>query len=125
MSAAAVGTKVREIGVFNTTNTATDVKLIRVTADGTGTSLTNINKYDPDSAAAGATPKHSYTADVTAAAGDLGYRASIGAGIGAGIIWTFGDSGLRQIVGTGNGLALVRADAATVTTLQCYIVWDE
>lgn len=123
-AAAAVAPKVREVGAFNTTNTATDIKLARLTAAGTpGTALTEA-EYDPDGAAASSTAANTHSADATLG-DDLGYRASLGAAIGAGVIWTFGDSGIRVPVGTANGIGIVIADSATPQVLQCYMVWDE
>jgi len=55
---------------------------------------------------------------------DLGYRASIGAAIGAGVIWTFGDSGLRIPVGTANGIGVI-AENGTGQAAQIYLVFDE
>ena len=122
-SAAAVSPKLREIGAFNTTNTAVDIKLVRLTTAGTqGTGQTEA-KYDDTSAAASATVFTTHTVAPTLG-DDLGYRASLGAAIGAGVIWTFGDSGLRMPVGTGNGIGVI-VENGTGQALQAYIVWDE
>lgn len=122
-SAAAVGAKIREIGVFNTTSTAVDVKLVRLTSAGTqGAGLTEA-KYDPDSAAASCTAFNTHSANPSLG-DDLGYRASLGAAVGAGIIWTFGDQGLRVPVGTGNGLGVI-VENGTGQACQAYVIWDE
>lgn len=122
-AAAAVGAKVREIGVFNTTNTAVDIKLVRLTSQGTpGAGLTE-SKHDPDSAAASCTAFTTHSVAPTLG-DDLGYRASLGAAVGAGTIWTFGDTGLRIPVGTGNGIGVV-IENGTGQALQVYVVWDE
>lgn len=122
-SAAAVGAKVREIGCFNTTNVAVDIALKRLTTQGTpGTGLTE-DKYDPESAAPSCTAFQSHTAG-TPIGSDLGYRASLGAAVGAGVIWTFGESGIRISVGTANGIG-VAVENGTGQILQAYIVWDE
>src|SRR5262245_30503064 len=78
-SAASVGGKLREVGVFNTTNTQVDVKLIRLTSQGTPGAGQTEAKYDPDSATASCTTftTHSSTAPTTG--DDLGYRATLGA----------------------------------------------
>ncbi len=121
--AAAVGAKIREIGIFNTTNTALDVKLVRLTTAGTqGTGLTEA-KYDPDSAAASCTAFTTHTVAPTLG-DDLGYRAALGAAVGAGVIWTFGDSGLRVPVGTANGIGVI-VENGTGQACQLTIVWDE
>lgn len=120
---AAIAPKIREVGVFNTTVVAFDIKLVRLTTTGTqGTGLTE-TVHDPDSAAAGATGFNTHTANPTLG-GDLGYRASIGAAIGAGVIWTFGDSGLRIPIGTGNGIGII-IENGTGQVAQFYFVWDE
>jgi hypothetical protein len=122
-SAAAVGAKIREIGVFNTTSTAVDVKLARLTTAGTpGTGLTEA-KYDPDSTTASCTAVNTHTVGPTVG-DDLGYRASLGAAVGSGVIWTFGDAGLRVPVGTGNGIGII-VENGTGQACQAYITWDE
>ena len=122
---AGAGARIREIGCFNTTSTATDIKLVRLTDTGTqGTGLAE-TKHDPESVSASCTTHNTHSAPVTSPV-DLGYRASLGAAVGAGVIWTFGgDSGLRVQPGTGNGIGVVPADGATGQPLQAYIVWDE
>ncbi|MGH9158186.1 MAG: hypothetical protein ACRD1K_20650 [Acidimicrobiales bacterium] len=122
-AAAAVGAKIREIGVFNTTATAVDVKLVRLTTAGTqGAGLTEA-EHDPDGAAAACTAFTTHTGAPTLG-DDLGYRASLGAAIGSGVIWTFGDQGLRIPVGTGNGIGVI-IEVGTGQACQAYIVWDE
>lgn len=122
-SAAAVGAKIREIGAFNTTSTAVDIKLVRLTTAGTqGTGLTEA-KYDPDSAAASCTAVSTHSIGPTVG-DDLGYRASLGAAVGSGVIWTFGDQGLRVPVGTANGVGII-IENGTGQALQAYITWDE
>ena len=122
-SAAAVGAKIREIGVTNTTSTAVDIKLVRLSSQGTpGAGLTE-DKHDPDSAAASCTAFTTHTVGPTVAS-DLGYRGSVGAAVGAGVVWTFGDSGLRIAVGTANGIGVI-VENGTGQVCQAYIVWDE
>ena len=50
--------------------------------------------------------------------------AGIGAAIGAAVIFTFGDSGLRIPIGTGNGIGVI-VETGTGQVCQSYIVWDE
>ncbi len=119
--ASGVTIKVREIGVFNTTATAWDCKLIKMTAAGTpGAGLTE-QSYDPNY-----TPQATgfQTHSATGANVDLGYRASIGAAIGAGIIWTFGDTGIMIPAGTANGIG-IGLENGTGQICQAYFVWDE
>lgn len=121
-AAAAVGQKIREVGVSNTTSTAVQLRVQRFTGGpGTATGLTEA-KYDPDSVAASGVANHSHTVDLTAV-DDLGYRAQLGAAVGAGTIFTFGDSGLRIPVGTTNVIGIV--PEGTGQALSAYEVWDE
>lgn len=114
--------KAREYGLFNTTNTAFDALLVRATSAGTqGTAIVEA-KYDSESADPFATAFNSHTAD--AAVVDHGYRGSLGAAIGAGIIWTFGDTGLKVAAGTANGIGHT-VENGTGQITQAYIVWDE
>lgn len=123
-ASAAVGAKIREIGAFNTTATAVDIKLTRMTTAGTqGAGLTEA-PHDPDGPAASCTAVTTHSGTAPTLGADLGYRASLGAAIGAGVIWTFGDQGIRIAVGTGNGIGIL-IENGTGQALQAYIVWDE
>ncbi len=117
---------IREIGIFNTTTTAFDVKLARITAGpGTlGAGLVEACITNPNDTTA-------CMAFTTSTGGtpvfvDLGYRASIGAAIGSNMIWTFGDVGmlLPATAGTLNGVCILPENAATQAA-QVYFVWDE
>lgn len=119
---ASVGFTLRECGVFNTTATAVQVKLCRLSTAGTPGSAITPGKYNPDSVAASATPFNTHT--VTGTNTDLGYRTELGAAVGAGVIWTFGDLGIRCSVGTGNGIGVI-IDAGTGQVCEIYFVWDE
>jgi hypothetical protein len=48
----------------------------------------------------------------------------LGAAIGAGVIWTFGDAGIRIPVGAANGVGVV-VENGTGQACQIYAVWDE
>lgn len=120
--AAGVGGRVREIGVFNTTNTAALVKLVRLTTAGTpGTAIT-VDKQDPNSNSAQCVLAQTYTVAPTVA--DLGYRVPLAAAEGAGIAWTFGDSGLIIPAGTANGIGVI-VESGTGQICDIYFVWDE
>jgi len=54
----------------------------------------------------------------------MGYRASLGAAVGAGVIWTFGDQGIRIEPGTANGFGIV-VENGSGQACQIYFVWDE
>ena len=122
-SAASVGGAIREIGCFNTTATAVDIKLVRLTTTGTQGAGLTAAKYNPDAVAASCTAKTTHTIAPTLG-DDLGYRASLGAAVGSGTIWTFGDIGLRIPTGTANGIGVI-IENGTGQALQAYIVWDE
>lgn len=118
---AAQGLKVREIGVFNTTSTALAVAVCRFTnATGVGAGLTEVD-YDAASPAI-CTGFAGHTAD-GAVGGNIRY-ASLGAAVGAGVIWTFGDSGILIPVGTANGIGII-CPTGTGQILDYYIDWDE
>ena len=120
---ASVAANVREIGVFNTTSTAVDIKLTTMTTQGTpGSGLTEAS-YDNAKATAACTAFTTHTIAPTLGS-DLGYRASLGAAVGAGVIWTFGDSGIRVGTGTANGIGVI-VENGTGQACQAYIVWDE
>lgn len=122
-SAASVGAKVREIGVTNTTSTAISLKLVRLTSTGTqGAGLTE-NKYDPDSPSASCGCFNTHSAN-PGLGDDVGYRAALGAAIGSGFVFTFGDSGLRIPTGTANGIGVI-VENGSGQPCQAYIVWDE
>jgi hypothetical protein len=119
---AASAPRVREVGVFNTTNTAFDIKLVRLTATGTqGAGLTEAKHDNVTAALATAFTTHTVAPTL---GDDLGYRASIGAAIGAGVIWSFGDIGLLIPAGTGNGIGVI-VENGTGQIAQAYLCWDE
>jgi hypothetical protein len=80
-------------------------------------------KYDPDSNTAQCTAFTTHSGNPTLG-DDLGYRASLADAIGAGVIWTFGDTGIRVPVGTANGVGVI-VENGTGQACQAYIVWDE
>jgi hypothetical protein len=122
-AASANSPRIREIGIFNTTTTAFAVTLNRMTARGTPGAGITAAKHDPGGPAADATPYQTHTADATAS--DEVARASIGAAIGAAMVWTFGDNGLQIPDGANTaGLALL-LPTGTAQHFDFYWVWDE
>src|SRR5262245_48942103 len=113
----------REAGLFNTTNTAADYSLQRLSTAGTSSAVT-ARQYDEDSTA-GCTAARDYTSTGPTLV-EAGYRASLGAAIGAGVIWTFGDTGIRvkPAASSANGAGIV-VDNGTGQAIQAYLVWDE
>ena len=123
-AAAGSGCTIREIGVFNTTSTAVALHVIRLAATGTqGSGLTEA-KHDPNSAAAACTAFTTHSVDPTSSSTDMGYRTTLGAAVGSGVIWTFGDAGLRIQAGTSNGIGVI-VSTGTGQVCDAYIVWDE
>ena len=110
-----------EVGVFNTTTTAFAVALVRFTAAGT-----------PSGAATEVSADEGITPVATVSLGNSGTatvggpfsQASIGAAIGAGVIWTYGGSGLHAPAGTANGFMLI-CPTGTGQFFDFYFVWDE
>ena len=122
-AAAAVGCRIFEIGCFNTTTTAAAIMLTRMTTTGTlGAGLTEA-PWDTNTAAAACTAFTTHTVAPTLGA-DLGYRAPLGAAIGAGVIWTFGGNGLAILPGITNGIGILVA-TGTGQVCDAYISFEE
>lgn len=120
-SVAATGAKLRECGVFNSTATSFAASLVRFTnATGVGAALTEVDWDEANIAQCTGFAGH--TAD--GAVGSPFRQASIGAAIGAGVIWTFGDSGLLVKVGTANGIGII-CPTGTGQIADYYFDWDE
>jgi len=122
-STATKGFRLREVGVWNTTTTGVAVALVRFTnATGVGAALTGVQwdvEHDP---APLATPKAGHTAD--GAVGSAIRQASLGAVIGSGVIWTFGDVGISVNIGTANGIGVI-CPTGTGQILDFYYDWEE
>lgn len=114
--------RIREIGVFNTTVTAVAVALARASATGTqGAGLTEVCESDDSHVVLG-TAFNTHTADATV--GGPIRQASLGAAIGSGVIWTFGDDGLVLSNATTSGVVII-LPTGTAQHLDFYFVWDE
>lgn len=112
-----------EVGVFNTTTTAVALRLARITAAGTpGTGLTE-DKYDGGDDTNDMTAFDLWTADATISAANLRV-ASLGAAVGAGVIWTFAPPGIFIPAGTANGVGIVLA-TGTGQICDWYMEWEE
>jgi hypothetical protein len=121
---AGVNARLREVHVFNTTATGSfDVALCRLSTAGTqGAGLTEV-QLDSSGAAAACTAFAGHTVAPTLA--DLGYRKTMGAAIGDGVIWTFNnDVGVTAPLGTGNGLGLY-VPRGTGQLCTYTLTWDE
>jgi len=114
--------KLREVGVFNTTSVAVAVSLVRFTnATGVGAELTEV-MYDAAGPAPNGTGFAGHTAD--GAVGSPLRQASLGAAIGSGVIWTFGDTGILVAAGTTNGIGII-CPVGNGQILDYYYDWDE
>lgn len=111
-----------ECGFFNTTSTALAISLVRFTnATGVGAGLTEA-EYDENSAAPSCTGFAGHTGD--GGVGQVLKQAALGAAIGSGVIWTFGDGGIIIQPGTANGIGAI-CPTGTGQILDYYYVWDE
>lgn len=120
---AAVSFDILEVGISNTVATANVVALCRLTTAGTpGAGLTEA-ALDQGSVAASATGFLAHTGTPPTLV-DLGYRFSLGASIGAAVIWTFLPGELRTLVGTANGIG-VYCPTGTGQALDVYFKWVE
>jgi hypothetical protein len=112
-----------EVGVTNTTVTAFEVSLKRVTTAGTqGTAQTVVYEENDGNFTAKGDPRDTHTVAPTLVAGEI-RRASVGASIGSGVIFTFGGRGLFIPSGTGNGVALMPM-TGTGQISDVYWSWD-
>ena len=98
------GLRLREVGVFNTTTSAVAVGLGVATALGTVAGAGTEYCEDDSGHTVLGIMNTSHSADATIAA--VVRQASLGAAIGSGVIWTFGDNGLYRAEGVGNGVVI-------------------
>lgn len=123
--ASAAGGKfvVREVGVSNTTTSAVAVGLAICTAQGTG--VGGLTEYCEDDASAPAASETAFTSQSTASTVAAQIRQfSLGAAIGSGVIWTFGERGLEVAEGTANGV-IINCPTGTAQFLDFYYIWDK
>lgn len=115
--------KIVEVGLWNTSATAVAVALNRLTTTGTqGAGLTE-DCDDSSVHVALATGFAGHTAGPTV--GSEKKRATLGAAVGSGVIWTWPDNGALMIPsGTGNGIGVL-VPTGTGQTLDYSISWIE
>lgn len=118
------GGVLREVGIFNTTTIAFCIGLQRITALGSGTSDITEERHDPNSLATPNLIAKTIGSGGHTTAGSPLYRATIGAAAGAGVVWTFGASGLVIPATSGAGLALI-IPTGTGQHFDYYWVWDD
>lgn len=113
-----------EVGIFNTTTTGFCVGLLRATTAGTqGAALVEENLSDPTHTILG-TGFGVHSVAPTVVTGAEMRRGSMGAAVGAGVIWTFGDRGLAIPEGTANGV-LINIPTGTGQHFDFYFEWIE
>lgn len=122
---AAVRPRVVEIGVFNTTTTAVNVGLSRLTTAGTSSALTP-SYEDDNSQAAVATPRdtHSSTGPTISANWIRSVRLPTE---GAGVIWTFGGGKTPGLIipnTTADGIGVI-ITSGTGQICDVWFTWDE
>jgi len=114
--------RIVEVGITNTTTTGFAIKLVRLTTNGTlGTGLTEAF-HDPQTASPNCQGFNTHSGNPSLG-DDLGYRATIGAALGAGIVWTFGGGGITTGASP-NGVGVI-VENGTGQAAQAYMVWDE
>jgi hypothetical protein len=116
------GFRLVEVGVTNTTTTAITVALARFTAaTNVGAGQTE-GEYDTDGVPPLATVFAGHTGDGTV--GQILRQASVGAAVGAGVIWTFGNGGIIVPSGTANGIGIT-IPQGTGQLCDIDFTWDE
>lgn len=112
-----------EIGLFNTTATALVVALNRLSTTGTqGAGLTEVAEDNVEQTAL-ATGFAGHTVGPTVG-GEI-RRATLGAAVGSGVIWTWPDNGtVRIAAATTNGVGVL-VPSGTGQILDYYIAWLE
>lgn len=111
----------KEVGVFNTTTSAVAVGICVCTAQ--GTAVDGLTEYQIDDASAPApseTAFKSQSADSTVAAQIV--QATLGAAIGSGAIFTWGDKEVEIPEGTANGI-IINCPTGTAQHLDFYFKW--
>ena len=117
-----VAPAIRAIEVFNTTTTAVAVAVVRASAAGTqGTALTEVCLTN-SSATIVATGFNTHTANATV--GSPIRQASLGAAIGAGVIWTWGPGEFVLDKATTSGVVII-LPTGTGQHIDFAIEWDE
>lgn len=111
-----------EVHVYNTTATALAIALARFTAaTNVGAGQTE-GEYDNDTVPPLATVFAGHTGDGTV--GQVLIQATLGAAVGAGVIWTFGAGGINVASGTSNGIGII-VPTGTGQICDLAYVWDE
>ena len=122
---------IREVGLFNTTASACAVSLRKFSTSGTAGSTINSGSYDTledgSVVASALTMKDSFTSTAPTLVNGAVKQASLGAAIGSGVIWTFGDIGIKVPKTSSGGAAHcgVLCPSGTGQILDFSFDWDE
>ena len=111
-----------EVGITNTTTTAYECTLARFSTAGTSSAVTGTYEENDANFTASGTARNSHSSTAPTLGVEI-RRASIGASIGSGIIWTFGGRGLWIPSGTANGVGLLPING-TGQVSDVYWSWD-
>jgi len=122
-AAATAAAKLKEVHVFNTTVTAVSLKLMRLNTAGTKPAAITDNEYDHSISPPALCTVHN-THTVAPTLGEEIKRVALGAAIGSGVIWTFGDNGILVPLGVANGVGLILS-TGTGQICDAVFVWEE
>jgi hypothetical protein len=112
-----------EVGVTNTTVTAYEISLARFSTAGTSSAVTGTYEENDVNFTAQGTARNSHSSTAPTLGVEI-RRASIGASIGSGVIWTFGGRGLWIPSGVANGVGLLPISGAAGQVSDVYWSWD-
>lgn len=116
--------RITEIGVFNTTTTAVNLVLCRLTTAGTpGTAATSRLTDSADAATAVGALRNTYTSTAPTTT-ELGIGFPLGAAIGSGLVLTFPDDTLT-IPATANAGIGFLVESGTGQAVRLYMRWAE
>jgi len=116
--------RIAEIGVFNTTTTAVNLVLCRLSTAGTpGTAATSRLTDQGDGATAVGALRNTYTSTAPTTT-ELGIGFPLGAAIGSGLVLTFPDDVLTidKIANSGIGFLL---ESGTIQVVRLWVRWSE
>lgn len=123
-AAAASGACIREVSIFNTTAVAVDISVRRLTTAGTQGAAIDELAWNENRTAPQCTAFQAHSGAAPTATAGFVRRIQLGAAVGGGVIWTFGEDGLVIPEGTANGIGIIPA-AGTGQLCIVELVWDE
>lgn len=116
--------RITEIGVFNTTSTAVNLVLCRLSTAGTpGTAATSRITDAADAATAVGTLRNTYTSTAPTTT-DLGIGFPLAAAVGTGVVLTFPDDTLTIPATANAGIGLL-VESGTGQAVRVWFRWNE